>query len=404
MLKGRNMIGKSIIAYATGEKVAQVRDLIFDYHKNQVLGFLVVEQGWLKKGKAVATAAVRSIGPDSIIISHKDAVKDLTQLPVLKAVVEEDQALIHAQILTLNGQNLGTIIDLYFDDQTWRVKGYEASGGLFADIYSGRSFIPAPQTIEIGKDYAFVEPEVADKMKEQAGGLEAQLHDVGEKLHTAATSAQEQWQDLSAAAQEKLQATQQSLGEKAQTMISQPVLENAKGRRVQQEVCTDDGRFVAAPGLIVTEEVIEQARQYGLEAELMQAVGLTPSKAFSQAARTRLHKAQQQLGNLTHRSGNSLHQSTHHLQERWRDLWRNTTDRVSHLQQGTSQAFAERRIRSVIGCHVSRTILDLQDNVILQEGDIITHGAVEQARAANVLEVLIQAAECRSGHHPEVVS
>ena len=50
------------------------------------------------------------------------------------------------------------------------VEGYEISGGVFSDTFGGRSFLPAPLSIELGKDVAFVGPE-AEATISQAGIL-----------------------------------------------------------------------------------------------------------------------------------------------------------------------------------------------------------------------------------------
>ena len=42
-----------------------------------------------------------------------------------------------------------------------------------------------------------------------------------------------------------------------------------------------------------------------------------------------------------------------------------------------------------MGRPVNRVVLDKQDNIILNIGEIITHKAVEQARTSNVLRILL---------------
>ena len=49
----------------------------------------------------------------------------------------------------------------------------------------------------------------------------------------------------------------------------------------------------------------------------------------------------------------------------------------------------ERRIKNAVGRPVTRVILDPQDNVILNVGEIITHQAVERSRAVGVLDMLL---------------
>jgi len=47
------------------------------------------------------------------------------------------------------------------------------------------------------------------------------------------------------------------------------------------------------------------------------------------------------------------------------------------------------RIKRVVGRPVTRVILDSQDNVILNTGEVITNQAVRRARVANVLDILL---------------
>jgi uncharacterized protein YrrD len=83
------------------------------------------------------------------------------------------------------------VVDLYFDEHTGNIEGYEVSGGLFADAYSGRSFVPALQTLKIGRDVAFVPTQTAQLMEEQVGGFKAAMQTVGGKFQETAQGAGE---------------------------------------------------------------------------------------------------------------------------------------------------------------------------------------------------------------------
>ena len=49
-----------------------------------------------------------------------------------------------------------------------------------------------------------------------------------------------------------------------------------------------------------------------------------------------------------------------------------------------------RQIKYALGRPVTRVILDEDDNVILNVGEIITHKAIERARAAGALDMLLE--------------
>lgn len=58
-------------------------------------------------------------------------------------------------------------------------------------------------------------------------------------------------------------------------------------------------------------------------------------------------------------------------------------------KDGVVQIMSERQIRSIMGCPVTRPIIDRQNNVILNVGDLITYKAVEKAKQADVIDILL---------------
>ena len=74
MYKGSDVSGKKVVVYNEGEQIARVKDLIFDHQSNQVIGLLVDEGGWFGEPQVISVEAVKAIGPDSVIITAKDAI------------------------------------------------------------------------------------------------------------------------------------------------------------------------------------------------------------------------------------------------------------------------------------------------------------------------------------------
>jgi len=186
MRNGKGMIGKPVVAYDCGEEFRTIVDLIFDQEKNLLLGFLVDEGGWFNNALVLPLSKVQAIGSDAVIVPSKDTVSAASEFPDIQGILERDNILKGTKIMTTDGRDLGTMVDLYFDDLTGVIEGYEVSGGIFADAYSGRSFVPAPDTLKIGEDIAFVPSETADRMEEQVGGIRGALQTAGGKAQEAA--------------------------------------------------------------------------------------------------------------------------------------------------------------------------------------------------------------------------
>ncbi|MBD2497515.1 PRC-barrel domain-containing protein, partial [Nostoc sp. FACHB-280] len=412
------------------------------------------------------------------------------------------------RILTTEGLNLGGLVDLFFDEHSGLVEGYEVSGGMFADAYSGRSFIPAPETLKIGADVAFVPPETAQMMAEQVGGIrgavnatEDRFQDSAEtanrRLQTAVQTVNEQLQSSVENVNRSLQEARQNASEQLQTAtdatssklqdlnrdatasltnnlidpaeqkvyvigkhVEQDVLtpdgnvlllqgqevtlvdaeaadrlgildelyratggsltanisrnmqatiqstsnrmgsathssvanlrhsvdglaahvaiQQAKGRRVLQTVRANDGLIIAASGQIVTESVLDRTQTYGKEAELLNAVGLDLATAVRSSANDTWLETKVQL-----REGANI------AQENLNTFWRTLKKQSENLQGRSTRAMKKQRIEQALGRPVTRVILDPEDNVILNVGELITHRAVRQAEESGVLNILL---------------
>jgi uncharacterized protein YrrD len=504
MRKGSDVIGKVVVTYDTGKKIERIIDLIFDQERNQLLGFLVEEKGLFRDAKVIPLKEVQAIGLDAIVVHSKDSVVEAHHSPAIAEIVYHNNVLRGTKILTTAGLDLGELVDLFFDEDSGLVEGYEVSGGMFADAYSGRSFVPAPETLKIGYDVAFVPPETAQLMEEQVGGIRGAVQatgdmwqdsaetanlrlqaaaqsvneqlqssvetvnlslqeasqNAGERLHSATDATSSKLQDfnrdaaavltnnlvdpteqevyvigkhveqdvltpdgsvlllqgqevtledaeaadrmgilselyratggsLTANISRNLQAAMESTSDRIQghaanlrhsvdELSAHTAIEQTRGRRVLQTVRVDDGLIIAASGQIVMEPIINRARTYGKEAQLLNAVGLTLATAVNKSASDTWLETQVQL-----RDRASV------AQENLSTFWQSLQEKVEELRGSSVRAIRKQRIEKALGRPVTRVILDAQDNVILNVGELITNCAILQARESGVLNILL---------------
>jgi uncharacterized protein YrrD len=400
MRKGNEIIGKPVVSYNSGRKIDTVKDLIFDQNSNQLLGFLIQEGGWFSRNKVLLLKDVLAIGADAVITRSADSIFDARQSPEIAKILEFNNALKGTKILTIDGRNLGTMVDLYFDNETGMVQGYEVSGGLFADAYSGRSFVPTPQTLKIGKDVAFVPVETALLMEEQVGGIKAAMQTAGERVQDTMHTTNEKLQDVVQSTNEKLQeaggklqsstsSLSQSVSARLNSTLVGQAVEEARGYRVRQFVRSEDGFIIAAPGQIVGDSVIKFARRFHQEEALLQAVGLSTRNAAQLRANGIATVAGDRARFGANRAEDHLQEGAQQLKAEANQLWRKLKSGLNDFQDRSSHAIEQKRIMGALGRPVNRVILDQQDQVILNVGELITHQAIEVARQAGVLEVLL---------------
>ena len=407
MRKGTDLIGKPIIAYDSGRKVGTVRDLIFSENQSALVALLTEEPKWFGSGKILLVVDIKAIGIDGILISTAELIQSADKVPAVQHVIEQRNVLRGTEIMTISGRNLGKMVDLYFDAKTGDVEGYEVSGGVFSDAYTGRSFVPVNKTFHIGEDFAFVPDSVTEMMEEQVGGFKGAMIATNIKAQelgtVASTKAQElgavastKAQELGAVASEKLTEAQERATEKAGELshsasnaidraavktrlaVASYTVEEAFGRRVRTTIYSQDGEIIAAMGQIVTASIIEQARYNHREKALIEATGLSLKDATksqtSLAANHMGSQAQEWGGELQYQASNAF-------------AWaRKTTDRL--FDRG-SNAIEEKRIKGALGRPVNRVILDSGDGVLLNVGELVTHQAIVEARQADVLDILL---------------
>ncbi|MGB3493516.1 MAG: PRC-barrel domain-containing protein [Elainellaceae cyanobacterium] len=493
MYKGREIIGKPVVSYDAGEKFDIIVDLIFDQDSKKLLGFLVQESGWFKRSKVLQLKDVKAIGVNAVVVTSKTAIANGQSLAKISQILEHNTILKGTHILTVKGQDLGVVADLYFDERTGNIEGYEVSGGLFADAYSGRSFVPALQTLKIGRDVAFVPTETAQLMEEQVGGLRAAMqtvsgkfqetaqltgdrlnefgHTAGEQMQQTAQLTGDRLNELGRTASEQAQETAQITGDRlnelsrsTQTSITNAIInpeaqtafvidktvdhdistpagepfaqqgqtvthemidaakalgildvlyraaggslsnplgqrlsdtvgslsvEQAQGRRVHQAVRNGEGSIIAASGKIVTTHVIEQAKINHQEPALLKAVGLSSSEALHDRTSNAMTWASDRVQTSSHSTGEKFQAGAIEFQAGAMDLWSQFKEMASGIQTRNHQATEERQIKRALGRPVTRVILDQDDQVILNVGELITHQAIASARQAQVLDLLL---------------
>ncbi|HEY9693413.1 MAG TPA: PRC-barrel domain-containing protein [Oculatellaceae cyanobacterium] len=417
MLKGNDIIGMPIVAHDTGEQIKVVKDLIFD-HNSKLLGFLVAEKSLFKDTQVLPLHSVKVIGRDVIIATSETAIASASRLPEIQQALEPNIVMGGTKIVTEEGYDLGTIIDLYFDKQTALIEGYEVRGGLFADPQYQISFVPAPHNLKIGDDVAFVPRDIAEMMTERITLINTPTTSYSDNLSSVKSNetislnnnteniitskgsfivsenqplppvaevyttdgstnleAKKGLLETATTNGDQLHATEENSNEQSQTAITLYRVEQTAGLRVRCSIKTQEGIYVAALGQIVTEKVIARATMYQQERALIDAVCTTSSSSHSPEEVTSI---QLYGGKVTKKTRGNIREQLSSL--------------INHFQQqGIDQEV--KLIKKAVGRRVNRVILDKNDNLILDVGQLITYQAIEQARRANVLDILLDSVD-----------
>ncbi|MBA2488184.1 MAG: PRC-barrel domain-containing protein [Chloroflexi bacterium] len=360
MRKGKNVIGKDVLSLADGIRIHSVKDLIIGEENDSIVALLVDEGGLFSGSTVVPIEAVRSFGKDAVVIDDASAVVAASSLPRVHAIIDRKESLLGKKVFTNEGQELGKIGDMYFTETDGKIVGLEVSGGTIGDLAKGTSYLPIEDVQRSGADVVFVRPTIADKLESQQGGLQGTLSDAKDKAGQLSSDAK----DKAGEATDKAKSS----------VASKDPEQSLVGRKSGMDVTDENGGIVLAKGQRITAEHVSRAKETGNLSVLTQAATMG------------------QVAEVGDQTGAAMGQ----LADSAGSMWDRFTAKLSEVTDSTGQRVDQQqtkaqldKIADAIGRPVSKVMLDREDSVILDLGDIITHQSVQRAHDNGMLDSLL---------------
>lgn len=167
MYKGSDLIGKPVVDRHTGEVIANVKDLIIDRSNHRLVGIIVDEASWFHEAMVVEIGNISDILPVALIAENKEAIVKASQVPLIQQILDRDLVLSGTRLVTLEGIDLGTIVDVIFNPITGKIDSYETLREQASDADPKQAFVPIPQPLITGADFAVVPLDVIPILTER---------------------------------------------------------------------------------------------------------------------------------------------------------------------------------------------------------------------------------------------
>lgn len=140
MLKGRRILSLPVVTQQDKKPIGEVKDIVYDPEKNNIVGYLVDTGGLLREGRGFLHVDLLKREEDCLVIHDGSVIKKISKMDGVREAIEKDIRGLRVELV--DGRHIGVIDDLLIDDQTGKITGYEISDGVIQDLLDGRAIIP----------------------------------------------------------------------------------------------------------------------------------------------------------------------------------------------------------------------------------------------------------------------
>ncbi|OIJ21986.1 hypothetical protein BKP45_04735 [Anaerobacillus alkalidiazotrophicus] len=148
--------GLSVISLTTGEEIGKIIDLLF--FETKVKGVMVDKKGWLNRHLFVPIEEIYAIGKDALTIKDVESllIYDKKKFPFY-TLHNGVNHIGGKPLMTAEGETVGLVEDVYFNEKLGNIVGYEVTDGLIADIKEGKQVLKTNSPLTIGEEVLIID-------------------------------------------------------------------------------------------------------------------------------------------------------------------------------------------------------------------------------------------------------
>lgn len=372
-IKASSLHNLQIVTLTDGKNVDKVKDVIYDGQSNKVKALLIDEKGWFKGAKILLLSDVTSIGTDAVTIENHDCFisSDDQTDDNISVIVNDNNFLSKNRVMTESGVDLGRVTDIYFEFPSGTVTAIEVSKGFMQNILSGKKSINVSDIITVGKDNLVVSDVTEEDFDSQQQGLQK----VANEAKTTTAS-------IAAATFSKTQ----EMVEIAKSKIDEVV----KSKPVQD-------------GIVKTQEIANNAKD-----KVMDTFKDAKDEIQSGRAEEKIKNTFNDTKQKTVELGENVQDKVSHLNSDTKDdikssqtelntsedieLNKENHEKVTNNEQYFGDELSEDHnllLNNAIGKTVQTEIVNDENYIVAEVGDVVTEELILEATDHNVLDKLL---------------
>lgn len=168
LLRAGELPGRPLVTLA-GERIAEIKDVVFDRGSGDLLGFTLNNPGFFSRGRkdALPMGKVHGMGDAAVMIADVEVLIDADAIAPKAERAHGD--VLSDRVLTEDGRDLGTVVDVIVDPMARPpdVIGYEIESAED----KRRVLVPLPATLSVSGERLIVPSEVTEFLTDDLATL-----------------------------------------------------------------------------------------------------------------------------------------------------------------------------------------------------------------------------------------
>ena len=171
LLRASELVGLPVVTITGGDDVAEVRDVVYDATRHQLIGFTLNKRGWLRgrmKDRLLMSDVV-GLGPDALMVANDEVLG--SQAPDDMPAAAETVGVSGNTVITDDGTALGEVKDVIIEaGATASAVGYEIE-----TPQGTRAFIPISAQMALSDTHLVVPSSSTEFVRNDLVGFGAAL-------------------------------------------------------------------------------------------------------------------------------------------------------------------------------------------------------------------------------------
>ena len=283
MKTAQQIIGLPVVSIFDGNEIGKVKNVIINASKGTI-DFFEIDSGIRElAGGVIPAERVLGIGEYALTIQQPDDISDIVKIPAAIELMQKNITVRGTRVLTRRGSLLGETGDIYINENDYNITGVDF---IPADPESGSGVIPRSSIITFGKNLLVVQDDFIDKLIEAPNAIETALDDEKKNIEEIDSDDEIYKIDDSEPGENtgdlgdlnitgevpQINTENQQSEEKplsAADIFEQRQKQYLAGKKLTKPIYDSQGAMIANAGEVITEQIIQKAKENGKLIELI---------------------------------------------------------------------------------------------------------------------------------------